>query len=545
MAQDEGEDAFEPRRLDCHGRSKHDNMRMTALSRTPENPLYRWLVTAAVMCGSFMVVLDATVVNVALPKIMASFGVNVSKIEWIITAYLLTMAIMMPSVGWLSHRIGNKLLFVLSLSVFTAASALCGTAWNEKALIAFRILQGIGAGSLMPIAMVIIFEAFPVDQRGLAMGIYGIGATFGPVVGPTLGGYLTDRFSWHLIFFINVPVGLMGIILATLVFPKGTTRKGMHFDFWGFLSMAVALSCLLIGLSQGQQEGWTSGYILSLFSVALLAFAVFFRVELRVANPFIDLRVYKSFTYAMATAVFIIQGVGLFGATFLIPLFFETILDYTALQTGLLLLPMALLVCMVLPLAGRLADRMDARFPISFGVGFSVLSLYWLSFLNLHTSSAEAIGMLIMRGFGIGFIFPPIMNLALKSLPGDKVATGSGLMNVSRQVGGAFGVALLGTFLGRRDIYHQSLFARTQDVASSATGSFPKSTHTWFTRPGSGDTAALQKTLAALPALLKKKAMVASFDDCFLLAACIFALAIVPTVLLRKPRGSDTSRRGR
>jgi DHA2 family multidrug resistance protein len=514
---------------------------MAAFSRTPENPAYRWLVAAAVMCGSFMVVLDTTVVNIALPKIMASFGVGVSKIQWVITAYLLTMAIMMPSVGWLSHRIGNKLLFSLSLCIFTVASALCGAAWNEQALVAFRILQGIGAGSLMPIAMVIIFEAFPADQRGMAMGIYGMGATFGPAVGPTLGGYLTDTFSWHLIFFINVPVGLMGIILATLVFPKGTIRKGMHFDVWGFLSMAVGLGCLLAGLSQGQQEGWTSGYILSLFSIALLTFAIFFLVELRVANPFIELRVYKSFTYAMATAIFIIQGVGLFGATFLIPLFFETILDYTALQTGLLLLPMALVVSMVLPFAGRLADRMDPRFPISFGVAFSVLSLYWLSFLNLHTSGAEAIGMLIMRGLGIGFIFPPIMNTALKSLPEDKVATGSGLMNVSRQVGGAFGVALLGAFLGYRDIYQQSLFARTQKVSSAATGSLLNSSHTWLTLPGGGDSAVLQKTLAALPALLKKKAMVAAFDDCFLLAACIFGLAIVPTVLLRKRHGSSTT----
>jgi DHA2 family multidrug resistance protein len=510
-------------------------------SKTPGNPVYPWLVAVAVMCGSFMVVLDTTVVNVALPKIMSGFGVNVSKIQWVITAYLLTMAIMMPSVGWLSHRIGHKLLFILSLCIFTVASALCGTAWNEKALIAFRILQGIGAGSLMPIAMVIIFEAFPVDRRGMAMGIYGIGATFGPAVGPTLGGYLTDKFSWHLIFFINVPVGLMGIILAALFFPKGTTRKGMHFDVWGFLTMAVALGCLLTALSQGQQQGWTSGYILGLFSAALLAFAIFFRVELRVGNPFIDLRVYKSFTYAMATTIFIIQGIGLFGATFLIPLFFETMLDYTALQTGILLLPMALVVSIVLPLAGRLADRTDARFPISFGVAFSVLSLYWLSFLNLHTSSTEAVGMLIVRGLGIGFIFPPIMNMALKSLPEDKVATGSGLMNVSRQVGGAFGVALLGAFLGHRDIYQQSLLTRTQNVSSSATGSFLNSIHTWFTLPGGGGTAPLQKTLAALPALLKKKAMVASFDDCFLLAACIFALAIVPTVLLRKRRSGEAA----
>jgi MFS transporter, DHA2 family, multidrug resistance protein len=508
----------------------------TKLSITPENPAYRWLVTIAAMCGSFMVVLDATVVNVALPKIMLTYGVNVNRIQWVITSYLLTMAIMMPSVGWLSRRIGHKLVFIVSFSSFTVASALCGAAWSANALIAFRVLQGIGAGLLMPIAMVVIFEAFPSEQRGMAMGIFGMGATLGPAIGPTLGGYLIDKFSWHLIFLINIPVGFLGIALAVLILPKGTIRKEMHFDILGFLTMTVGLGCFLIGLSQGQQEGWASNYILGIFAVAVLSFAIFFLVELRTLNPFIDLRVYKSFTYSMTTTLFIIQGIGLFGATFLIPLFFETMLDYSALKTGFLLLPMAVAVTMVLPVAGRLADRMDARIPIGIGVLFSVLSLYWLSFLNLQTSTSEAVGMLVMRGLGLGFIFPPIMNLALKSLPEEKVATGSSLMNVSRQVGGAFGVALLGAILERRHLYHQSLLAQAHTLTANATACLPQHMHTWFSQPGSIDNASCLNTLATLQELLKKNAMVASFDDCFLLSASIFALAIIPTILMRKRR---------
>jgi len=182
-----------------------------------QKPFYKWLVVIAVMSGAFMVVLDTTVVNVALPKIMAAFGVNVDKIEWVITAYMIAMAILMPSVGWLSARIGNKALFMASLIAFTTSSIFCGAAWNVDALILFRVFQGIGAGALMPIAMVIIFEAFPPEERGLAMGVYGIGATFGPAIGPTLGGYLTDHFSWHLIFYINIPIGLMGILLAAII----------------------------------------------------------------------------------------------------------------------------------------------------------------------------------------------------------------------------------------------------------------------------------------------------------------------------------------
>ena len=206
----------------------------SAMAEARQKPFYKWLVVISIMSGAFLVVLDTTVVNVALPKIMAAFGVNVDKIEWIITAYMIAMAIMMPSVGWLSARVGNKTLFNSSLIIFTAASCLSGSAWNVDVLIIFRILQGIGAGVLMPIAMVIIFEAFPPEERGLAMGVYGIGATFGPAIGPTLGGYLTDQFSWHLIFFINVPVGIIGTVLAAIILPPDSR------NFWNIWIWTVS-----------------------------------------------------------------------------------------------------------------------------------------------------------------------------------------------------------------------------------------------------------------------------------------------------------------
>lgn len=504
------------------------------------NPKYLRLTTAIVMCASFMVVLDATVVIIALPQMMTTFGVNINKIQWVITSYMLTMAIMMPSVGWLSQRIGNRGVFLLSLTIFTVASALCGTAWNENVLILFRVFQGFGAGLVLPIAMTIIFQAYPVERRGAAMGIYGLGATFGPVIGPTVGGYLTERFSWSLIFLINVPVGLLAIVLAVCILPKGTTRKGMYFDVWGFATMAVGLGCFLLALSQGRQEGWTSAYTLGLFATSALSLAVFLRVELNSSQPFIDLRVYKNFTYTMATTVFIIQGIGLFGPTFLIPLFFEMVIKYSPLETGLLLVPMALVVSITLPLSGRLTDRVDARIPVGLGVACAVLSLFWLSFLDMETSTAEGMGMLIMRGFGIGFIFPPIMNSALKSLPQEKVAVGSGLMNVSRQVGGAFGVALLSTVLEHRRVHYEIIFSQAKGRPYQAMTNPPHSVQAWISTPGILDSTPHQSS-ATLDALVTQKAMVAAFADSFLLAAGIFALAILPAILLRsrKTKTSD------
>lgn len=506
---------------------------MLSITEIEKSPFYKWLVVISVMSGAFLVVLDITVVNVALPKIMSGFGVNLDKIQWVITAYMLTMAIMMPSVGWLSSKIGNKALFISSLVIFTVSSVFCGLAWHVDMLILFRALQGVGAGALMPIAMVIIFEAFPPEQRGLAMGVYGIGATFGPAIGPTLGGYLTEHFSWHLIFYINVPIGILGIFVAAIILPAEEPKKGMTFDLWGFLTMAIGLGCLLTALSNGQREGWTSFYILTLFSIATFGLAAFFWIERRVSQPLIDLSVYGTFTYAMATTVFIIQGIGLYGSTFLIPMFFENMLDYTPLQTGILMLPMALVVAIVLPVAGRMADMMDGRIPIVLGVLFSALSLYWLSFVDLRTSQNTAYWMLIMRGLGLGFIFPPLMNLALKSLPPEKTATGSGLMNVSRQIGGVFGVALTWALLDRREIFHNSLFAQTQNLESFATKQFLFSFQELFQRLGSVEIAARQKALAVLHLLVKKEAMVAAFGDCFFITGMIFLLALIPTLLLR------------
>jgi DHA2 family multidrug resistance protein len=506
-------------------------------TETDKSPFYKWLVVISVMSGAFMVVLDTTVVNVALPKIMAGFGVNLDKIQWVVTVYMLTMAIMMPSVGWLSSRIGNKALFLSSLAIFIIASIFCGMAWHVDLLIFFRALQGIGAGALMPIAMVIIFEAFPPEQRGLAMGVYGIGATFGPAIGPTLGGYLTEHFSWHLIFYLNVPVGLLGIVLAAIILPPGKIKKEMTFDFWGFLTMAIGLSCLLTAFSQGQREGWTSSYILTLFTVAAFGLTAFFWVERRVSQPFIDLSVYSTFAYTMATVVFIIQGIGLYGSTFLIPMFFESMMDYTAFQAGLLMLPMAVVVAIVLPVAGRLTDRVDGRIPIILGVLFSALSLYWLSFVDLRTSKSAAYWMLIMRGFGIGFIFPPLMSLALKSLPPEKTATGSGLMNVSRQIGGVFGVAITWVVLDRREIFHTSLFAQSQTLESFSTTQFLFRFQELFQRLGSLESAAKQKALVILNLMVKKEAMVAAFDDCFLVTGVIFLLALVPALLIRVKEG--------
>lgn len=510
------------------------------MTSSDQKPFYKWLVVIAVMSGAFLVVLDITAVNVALPKIMAAFGVNVDKIQWVITAYMVAMAIMMPSVGWLSTRIGNKALFISSLVTFTTSSILCGVAWNIDVLIIFRIFQGVGAGALMPIAMVIIFEAFPPEERGLAMGVYGIGATFGPAVGPTLGGYLTEHFSWHLIFFINVPIGLFGVFLAGFILHADKRKRFIQFDYLGFLTMAVFLGTLLTALSQGQREGWTSFYILSLFAVAIFGLVSFLWAERIAQQPFIDLSVYKIFPHTMATLVFIIQGFGLYGSIFLIPLYFESILDYTPLQTGLLMLPMALVVAVILPLAGRMTDRMDGRIPVTFGVLFSFLALYWLSFVDLRTSDTTAYMMLIVRGLGIGFIFPAIMNFALKCLPQEKTAVGSGLMNVSRQVGGAFGVAVIGVMLERREIFHNSVFAQAQNTGSFATQHFLGNFQGLFQKLGSTEDVAYQKALAILHLTVKKEAMVASFDDCFFIAGIIFLLALIPTVLLRINENTET-----
>lgn len=502
------------------------------------NKLYPWLVLANFTIGTFMVVLDTTIVNVAIPRIMAAFGTSVNKIEWVATAYLLSMAIAMTTVSWLLSFFGARTLYLGSLGLFTLGSALCGAAGSVDSLNIYRALQGIGAGTMQPIAMVIIFQTFPVQQRGLALGIFAVGVTLAPALGPTLGGYLVDNYHWSMIFLINVPVGFLGIFL-TLVVMKNPHRRGIRlaFDFLGFITLAVFLTSLLIAMSRGQRDGWDSAYIRFLLGLALVSFPLFILIERGHREPLIDFKLFKRSSYTSSTFMVFIFGITFFGSTFLLPLMLQNqnLFGFTAFQSGLLLLPGSLFTGMMLTLSGWMADRWDARITIIPGLMVLAVTLFLFSGVDTRTSYSSMLWLLIVnRGLGMGLIFTPLMRTALNAVPSHRVGMASGLLNIIRQIGGSFGIAMLSTHLESRQAFHESIFFEGANLGSVGTQLAVLSTKSSLAAQGlTGNQ--LDKVAAGMIKLqLTSEATMASFQDTFLALSMVAALCLIPAILLRK-----------
>jgi DHA2 family multidrug resistance protein len=506
-----------------------------------EHPSYQWWVLANVMIGTFMAVLDATIVSVALPKIMAAFGIGVDKVEWVITAYLLVFAVMLPSSGWVADHFGYKRTYMLALLVFTFGSFLCGIAWDEDALIISRIVQGAGAGFMMPVGMAIVTREFPPNRRGIALGFWSIAAAASVSLGPLVGGYLIDNFSWHMIFDVNVPVGLMGVFATYVIQREYKTEHVRSFDFGGFISMTVFLTTLLLALSNGNSAwntgGWSSPFIVGCFILAGVGLTSFLIIESIVEHPIIDLSLLKNFNFGMTNLVLFIFGMGMFGSTFLLPLYLQNSLGYTAFQAGLVFLPTGILQGLIAPVAGIISDRGNPKLPALIGIVLLAVSLYLNYFLSIYSEHAQIMIPLYIRGIAMGLVFTPLSTLALSEIPRHKMAQASGLFNVIRQVGGSFGVALLGAMLTRRMIFHMAAFGQTADQYSVPFKSAIARTQMFAQHVAGGDAAlSASRARALVFGNLSDQAFAAAIADDFLIAAAITALCLIPILLLRVHR---------
>jgi MFS transporter, DHA2 family, multidrug resistance protein len=506
-----------------------------------EHESYRWWVLANVMIGTFMAVLDATIVNVGLPKIMAAFGVDVDKVEWVMTAYLLVFAVMLPTSGWVADHWGYKRTYFASLFVFTLGSFLCGLSWDENALIIFRVIQGVGAGFLMPVGMAIITREFPPEKRGVALGFWGISAAASVSLGPLIGGYLIDHLDWQAIFDVNVPVGILAMFATMVIQREYKIDKVRSFDFVGFVSMSAFLSFLLLALSDGNAAwntgGWTSPFILICFAIAAVGLVVFLVTEFTVEHPLIELALFKDFNFATANFVLFVFGLGMFGSTFLLPLYLQNSLGYTAFQAGSVFLPVGILQGIMSPVAGILSDRVNPKVPALIGIVLLALSLYLNSSLSLFSERDQIMVSLYIRGLAMGLLFTPLSTVALSSIARQKMAQASGLFNVIRQIGGSFGVAIVGTMLTRRIIFHTAAYGGAIDQYS------PTFQHLAFGLQhfaqhavgGSGSEAA-ERAKALLGSHLAQQSFVQAVNDDFLLAAGITVIGIIPILLLRTKR---------
>lgn len=504
----------------------------------PRNVNYKWFLLANIMFGTFMAVLDATIVNVGLPKIMASFGVGIDKIEWVITAYMLSMAVMLPTSGWLADRFGYKRLYFIGLFLFTAGSMLCGMSNNEDALILSRIVQGLGAGMIQPLGMAIITREFPPHQRGVAIGFWAISAAASVSFGPLIGGYLVDNFSWQLIFDVNIPFGIAAMVFTILIQREFVNPRAGKFDFVGFISVVIFVPVLLYALSEGSaatnSAGWHAPYILICFAVAAVFGAIFITQELTTENPLIELKLLGNYNFGMGNLVILIFSMGMFGSTFLLPLYLQNSMGYTALQAGAVFLPVGVIQGMMSPLAGKFADKYNPKIPMILGVialGISFILNSELSFLsekNLIMTS------LYLRGFGMGIIFTPLSTLSLLTMPRDKMAQASGITNTIRQIGGSLGVAMFTTLLTTRVNFHSQMYgAALQSGSPEFKSTVSHLTYYAQQHTGSNMATALQQGKYMLISHVSKQAYIQGIDDDFWIAAMITFLCLLPVLIMR------------
>ena len=494
-----------------------------------------------VMLATFMEVLDTSVANVALPHIAGSLSATPEEATWVLTSYLVANAIILPMGAWFSMMFGRKRFYMICVGVFTVSSVLCGMAPTLGALIVFRVLQGLGGGALQPVSQAILVESFPREKQGMAMAVYGMGVVVAPVIGPTLGGWITDNFSWGWIFFINVPIGMVALLLTSPLVhdPPYLVRKSLgqdfQVDYMGFGLLALGLGSLEIVLDEGQRKDWlSSNYIVTfaiLTAVCLIGVVVW---ELRQKQPVIDFHVLKERNFALATGSMLVLGFVLYGSTMLLPLFLQTLLGYTAMLSGMVLSPGGIAVCVAMPVVGMLLRRYQARWLVIFGVAVSAAGLMAMSRFTLQLDYATAVRTRIVQSFGLAFLFVPISTVAFMRIPRERMNYATGLFNLARNIGGSSGIAATTTMLARRAQYHQSvLVSHLTPYDPAYRDALAKAALALQAGGSSGSDAAAQAQGMIYGTLLKQSSMLA-FADAFWVMGMLFLVIIPLMFLIRK-----------
>lgn len=484
-------------------------------------------ILPVIIIGTFMSVMDGTIVNVSLPKMISVFNSSTTDAQWIVTAYMLTLGIVMPISGYLGDRFGYKRVYFTALLVFVIGSFLCGAAWSINSIIAFRVLQAMGGGIMQPLGMAILYQNFPRERMGMVLGIWGISMMLAPAIGPTLGGYLVDYLSWRYIFYVNVPVGIINLFMAQARLKETPLVKGHSFDFIGMVTSAIGFFCLLLAFSQGNNHGWTSPYIVTLFFISAFSLTIFIYNELHHSEPVMDLRLCKNYIFSISIVVSSIISIGMFAVVFLIPLLLQSILGKSALLTGLILLPAALASGVVMPLAGRIFDRYGARTLVMGGMVVLVVTTYMLHSFNAMTPVWVMIFWLVMRGFGMGFCFMPSTTAGMNTVPQHLVGRASALNNVIRQIASAFGIALFSSILANRQTIYLADLVPAINVNSDEYYYIQTEVMSMASGLGISGDSVYAMTGSMIMQRAVKESMVMAMGDCFIVAAGLMVIALV------------------
>lgn len=522
---------------------------MSSDSTTVENQYVRplvnpWLIAVSVMSATFMEVLDTSVANVSLPHIAGTMSASTDESTWVLTSYIVSNAIILPATGWLSGFFGRKRLLLICTLIFTGASMLCGASTSLEMLIVARVIQGVGGGVLQPIAQAVMMESFPAEKRGQAMALYAMGIIVAPIIGPTLGGWITDNYSWRWIFYINIPVGIISLMMTqTFISDPPYLRKiaRKNIDYFGFGLMALGLGTLQLVLDKGQQEDWfSSNLIVWATGLSILALTIFVFWELNVKEPIVDLRVLKNRNFAIGTVLMVIVGAALYTTIAILPIFLQTLLNYSSMQSGMAVSPRGFGSLLSMLIVGRLVGKVDSRALMAFGFTILGLSVWMLSGINLQIDTSNVVWPNIISGLAMGFIFVPLTTTAISTLRMEQIGNATGIFSLMRNLGGGIGISLSTTALARSAQAHQSMLVSHLTPYDPA---FQDGLHRvqGMLAPQMGQFAGNQAAYAAIYGAMVKQAMVLAFVESLRVLALLCMLCIPLVFLFRKARSRGSA----
>lgn len=498
------------------------------------NSKNKYAVLFIVTIGTMLSAYVSSSVNIALPNMMQVFGFTIDSVVWVSLSYMLPYGSILPITGKLGDQFGRKRMYLLGLTIFTAATLLVGLAWNSTVLIIFRVVQGIGAGLLFPNSMALVSDAFSPQERGLALGLWGALAAAGSAFGPTLGGLIVEHLDWRLIFYSILPVSAIGLILAAKVLQESKVNSGSEkIDSAGGILLVVSLICLLLMLNQGADEGWTSLYIISLAAASLLSMAAFIAVENHIDKPMVDLALFKNVTFAVSNIVGFLSFMAMYGGLFLMPFYLRNIQGFTAIKAGISMLPLTMSLVLLAPIGGRLASRCGSRIPASVGMATMTAALFSFRLLDERTSYSTIAAGLVVMGVGLALTMSPLSNGVMGTLPKDKLGVGSGVFNLFKNIGGSVGVAVMGTLLDTRQLVHAANYRDYINISSEAAVKTLTILQNNFVHQGYTVAESKDLAIAILQNMVLKQAAVLSFEDVFLVTAILCAVGILPALFIQ------------